>query len=764
SSRRVEGRGANPAATATGSPEAVHPERSEAASAAERSRGTPEAARSRGTDTWTEAPPPRTPAERAERRKRLATPLAELPRAHPATRAQFEERGRATVEQALEFFPKAYQDRTQVRRIAELRAGDTGIVHGTVRHVRVQRMRNGRPLLKVGLSDPSGALELVFFNPPPWRVRQFAAGDALLCSGKVTEGFGRSHQMSQPEVEKLQAGDSASFGRIVPIYAGPADYQHPALRKLVKRLVDEYAPLAVDDLPTEVRARRALLSRAEALRDAHFPPPGTDVACAAERATPGFRRLVFEELFFLQLALALRRRGVRTEPGIAFDASPARIARALGLLPFQLTGAQARALDEIARDMARPEPMNRLLQGDVGSGKTAVAFAAMMIAVESGHQAALMVPTEILAEQHARTLAGWLEGTGIEVALVAAAARGKGQRETRARVADGTARIAVGTHALLEQEVAFERLGLVVVDEQHRFGVLQRAKLISKGRRPDVLVMTATPIPRTLALAFYGDLDQSKIGELPPGRTPVATKIYGDSQRRAAYDVARRELEAGRQVYVVYPLVSESEKTDLADATSGAEELRRVFAGHEVGLLHGQLKAEEKQTVMDRFRTGALRVLVATTVIEVGVDVPNASVMIVEHAERFGLSQLHQLRGRVGRGAARSHCLLLAHFKRVGDEARERLHAMEESQDGFEIARVDLRIRGPGELLGTRQSGQKLFEIADLYRDEAILEEAREDAFALVDADPELSRPEHRAAAEALEGRWSERLSLAQVG
>jgi ATP-dependent DNA helicase RecG len=789
-----QGRGTS---TATGSLEAGHPERRSGASATERSRGMTGTATATGShaapppepfdsaasgryaqdtlrsaagearsrdDAWTEAPPPRTPEERAARRKRLATPLAELPRTHPATRAQLEERGRLTVEQGLEFFPKAYQDRTQVRRIVELRAGDEGIVHGTVGHVRVQRMRNGRPLLKVGLSDPSGALELVFFNPPPWRARQFAAGDALLCSGKVTEGFGRRFQMSQPEVEKLQAGDSASFGRIVPIYAGPADYQHPALRKLVKRLVDEYAPLAVDDLPPQVRARRGLLSRAEALRDAHFPGAGTDLVAAAERATPGFRRLVFEELFFLQLALALRRRGVRAEPGIAFDASPAAIARALELLPFRLTGAQSRALDEIARDMARPEPMNRLLQGDVGSGKTAVAFAAMMLAVRSGHQAAIMVPTELLAEQHARTLAGWLEGTGVEVALVAAAARGKGQKETRARVADGTARIAVGTHALLEQDVAFERLGLVVVDEQHRFGVLQRAKLISKGHRPDVLVMTATPIPRTLALAFYGDLDQSKIGELPPGRTPVATKVYGDSQRRAAYEVARRELEAGRQVYVVYPLVAESEKSDLADATSGAEELRRVFAGHEVGLLHGKLKADEKQAVMDRFRTGALRVLVATTVIEVGVDVPNASVMIVEHAERFGLSQLHQLRGRVGRGAARSHCLLIAHFKRVGDEARERLQAMAETQDGFEVARVDLRIRGPGELLGTRQSGQKLFEIADLYRDEAILEEAREDAFALVDADPELGQPEHRAAAEALEGRWAERLSLAQVG
>jgi ATP-dependent DNA helicase RecG len=651
-----------------------------------------------------------------------------------------------------------------VRRIADLRAGDEAIVLGTVAQVRTQRMRNGRPILKVTVRDGGSALELVFFNPPPWRLKGFAAGESLLASGKVTEGFGGRRQMSQPEVEKVHAGDSASFGRIVPVYAGPADYQHPALRKLMKRLVDELAPVAVDEIPPAIRARRGLLGRGEALRQAHFPPPGTDVLAAAERATPAFRRLIFEELFFLQLALALRRRGVRTEQGIAFDASPAAIARAVERLPFRLTRGQEAALAEIARDMARPEPMSRLLQGDVGSGKTAVAFAAIMLAVASGWQAALMVPTEILAEQHARNLSRWLEGSGIEVALVAASARGRSQREARAAVTEGRARIAVGTHALLEEDVGFEKLGLVVVDEQHRFGVLQRARLITKGRRPDVLVMTATPIPRTLALAFYGDLDQSKIDELPPGRTPVATKLFGDSQRKAAYEVARRELEAGRQVYVVYPLVEESEKSDLADATTGAGELARVFPGHPVGLLHGRMKPEEKQAVMDRFRAGDLRVLVATTVIEVGVDVPNATAMIVEHAERFGLSQLHQLRGRVGRGAAKSHCLLIAHFRRTGDEARQRLRAMEETQDGFEIARADLRIRGPGELVGTRQSGQKLLDVADLYRDEAILEEAREEAFALVEADPDLGREEHAAAREALRARWAERLSLAQVG
>jgi ATP-dependent DNA helicase RecG len=713
---------------------------------------------------WHEAPPPATAAERADRRRRLQTLLAALPRAHPAPRALLEERGRKTVEQALEFWPRAYQDRSRVHRIAELRPGAEGIVLATVAHVRTQRMRSGRPMLKVGLSDPTGALELVFFNPPPWRQKQFRAGESLLTWGKVTEGFGGRRQMTQPDVEKVHAGDSASFGRIVPVYPGPADHQHAALRKLMKRLADDVAPLVPDDLPPGIRAGRDLVTRARALREVHFPPPGTDVAAAAARATPAFRRLIYEELFFLQLALARRRRGMRAQSGIAFDGSPGAIARAVARLPFRPTGAQVRAIEEIAADMARPEPMNRLLQGDVGSGKTAVAFAAMMLAVGSGWQAALMVPTEILAEQHAATLAGWLEGSGVEVALVGASARGKAQRAARAAVADGRARIAVGTHALIEEDVAFEKLGLVVVDEQHRFGVMQRLALIAKGRRPDVLVLTATPIPRTLALAFYGDLDQSKIGELPPGRTPVTTKVYGDSQRKAAYELARRELDAGRQVYVVYPLVAESAKSDLADATSGAADLAKVFAGHTVGLLHGQLRADEKRQVMERFRSGELHVLVATTVIEVGVDVANATVMIVEHAERFGLSQLHQLRGRVGRGSGRSHCLLVAHFRRAGDDARERLDAVARTQDGFEVAREDLRIRGPGELLGTRQSGLAVLDVADLYRDEKILEEARADAFEVVERDPELVRPEHLPAAEALRLRWAERLSLAQVG
>ncbi len=701
--------------------------------------------------------------DRAEARRRLATPLSAIPGAHPAPRALLEERGRMHVEAALEFLPRTWQDRTRIRRVAELRTGEPGIAVVTVRNVRQSRMRSGKPMLKVATVDGEARLDLVFFNPAPWRQRQFVPGERILVSGEVSEGFGGLRQMAQPEVEKFGEGDSANFGRIVPVYPGPADHQHPALRKLMRRLVDEFAPLVPEELPAGVRGRRGLLGRGEALAQAHFPPPGTDLRAAEGRATAPFRRLAFEELFFLQLALVLRRRGIRREPGIAFDASAAARRASVDLVPFPFTGAQARAFGEIADDMGRPEPMNRLLQGDVGSGKTAVAFAAALLAARSGWQVALMAPTEILAAQHARTLGGWLRGSGIPLVRVGAQARGREQREAREALRSGRAAIAVGTHALLEEGVEFARLGLVVVDEQHRFGVMQRASLMAKGVRPDVLVMTATPIPRTLAMAFYGDLDQSKIDELPPGRNPVETRLLGASQRRKVLEALREELAAGRQAYVVYPLVAESEKVDLADATTGAEELRAALGSHAVDLVHGRMKAEEKEAVMARFRAGETGVLVSTTVIEVGVDVPNATLMVVEHAERFGLSQLHQLRGRVGRGTARSRCILVARGAGPGSDARERLSTMVRTQDGFEVARADLRIRGPGEMLGTRQAGQPVFEVADLYRDEAILDEAREEAVRVVAEDPDLSRPDDAPAAEAL-ARWASRLSLARVG
>jgi ATP-dependent DNA helicase RecG len=460
---------------------------------------------------------------------------------------------------------------------------------------------------------------------------------------------------------------------------------------------------------------------------------------------------------------------VKVEPGISFRATDESIQRIAGALPWPLTGAQRRAVDAIAQDMRKPEPMNRLLQGDVGSGKTAVALCAALLAVEDGYQAALMAPTEILAEQHLRSLRKLLaHRRDLHVELLTGSLGTRERAHAERLVRGGTARIVVGTHALVEEDTAFHKLGLAVIDEQHRFGVLTRARLMKKGARPDVLVMTATPIPRTLALTLYGDLDVSVLDELPPGRTPIATRVYRDAQRDRAYDVVRRELKAGRQAYVVLPLVEESEKlVDLKAATKERDRLAmEVFPDLPIGLVHGRQSAQERNEAMDRFVRGEDRILVATTVIEVGVDVPNATVMLVEHAERFGLSQLHQLRGRVGRGAAKSHCLLLTGTSGAewGPAARERLKVMEETTDGFRIAEADLELRGPGEFLGTRQSGMPEFAVAELARDQSILQEAREEAFALIGSDPDLRRPENAALRDAFHNRWRGRLSLARVG
>jgi len=479
--------------------------------------------------------------------------------------------------------------------------------------------------------------------------------------------------------------------------------------------------------------------------------------------------MAFEELFMVQLGLALRRRGVKVEPGIAFRATEASIERVVKSLPWPLTGAQGRAVQGIAQDMRKPEPMNRLLQGDVGSGKTAVALCAALLAVEDGYQVALMAPTEILAEQHTRSLRRLLrERREVHVELVTGSLGARERAHAERLVRGGAAHIVVGTHALAEEDTDFHKLGLAVIDEQHRFGVMTRARLMKKGARPDVLVMTATPIPRTLALTLYGDLDVSVLDELPPGRTPIATRVYRDEQRDRAYDVVRRELKAGRQAYVVLPLVEESEKlADLKAATKERDRLAvEVFPDLPIGLVHGRQSAQERNEAMDRFVRGEDRILVATTVIEVGVDVPNATVMLVEHAERFGLSQLHQLRGRVGRGAAKSHCLLLTGTSGAewGPAARERLKVMEDTTDGFRIAEADLELRGPGEFLGTRQSGMPDFAVAELTRDQAILQEAREEAFALVQSDPDLRKPENAALRDAFQNRWRGRLSLARVG
>ncbi|HYP53244.1 MAG TPA: ATP-dependent DNA helicase RecG, partial [Pyrinomonadaceae bacterium] len=519
-------------------------------------------------------------------------------------------------------------------------------------------------------------------------------------------------------------------GRRVPVYRKLGEFRTKRLREIMHAVLACLDDEAFEEtLPADLIARQQLIGRADALRRIHFPSDDAPLAEYESSRSPAHVRLIFEEFFWVALAIAIRRGERVKEPkGEVIEITDHVRERMFSVLPFRLTAAQERALTRILEDMQSDTPMNRLLQGDVGSGKTAVALLAMLASIENGYQAALMVPTEILAEQHARNLKRLLAPTSHRVELLTGSLRAAEKRKLHAAIADGEVQCCIGTHALIQEAVSFDKLGLVVIDEQHRFGVLQRAALRERGFNPDVLVMTATPIPRSLAMTVYGDLDVSVIDELPPGRTPVKTVVVGEDQRAGVYKGVEREVRLGRQAYIVYPLVEESEKMDLKDATRMYEHLRdRVFPHFSIGLVHGKMKPAEKDEVMRRFVSGETQILVATTVVEVGVDVPNASVMVVEHAERFGLSQLHQLRGRVGRGADQSFCVLLTADKQTA-VARERLGIMEETSDGFRIAEKDLEIRGPGEVMGTRQSGIPTFRVGNIVRDIQILEEARREA------------------------------------
>ena len=743
------------------------------------------------TSTSSRASPSRPPARRAAIAAAaqkagltpdpLLTPVDQLRGVGPAIRDKLRGKGLETVQDLLLNLPRRYEDRRKRRTVAEAPLGERSVIAGSVAWIDEVRARRGRRLEVRLRDDEGGYLMLLWFHYRPSLVQRLRTGARIVVSGEVRAGWrGGGKTMSHPDVEPLEPGggdalpfDPASddsFGRVVPVYTELEGVPARTYRRIARRAVDEYARHLADVLPRGVLERRELWPLAEAVREAHFPDRSAEVAAAAQRpAGEPHRRMAFEELFMVQLGLALRRRGVKVEPGIAFRATEEAIERIVKSLPWPLTRAQRRSVGAIAQDMRKPEPMNRLLQGDVGSGKTAVALCAALLAVEDGYQAALMAPTEILAEQHTRSLRRLLlHRRDVHVELVTGSLGARERAHAERLMRGGAAHIVVGTHALAEEDTDFHKLGLAVIDEQHRFGVMTRARLMKKGARPDVLVMTATPIPRTLALTLYGDLDVSVLDELPPGRTPIATRVYRDAQRDRAYDVVRRELKAGRQAYVVLPLVEESEKlADLKAATKERDRLAAdVFPDIPIGLVHGRQSAQERNDAMDRFLRGEDRILVATTVIEVGVDVPNATVMLVEHAERFGLSQLHQLRGRVGRGAAKSHCLLLTGTSGAewGPAARERLKVMEETTDGFRIAEVDLELRGPGEFLGTRQSGMPDFAVAELTRDQAILQEAREEAFALVQSDPDLRKPENAALRDAFQNRWRGRLSLARVG
>jgi len=700
-----------------------------------------------GTTTAAPAPPPGP-----------QTALGDLPGVGPQRAKLLAKLDLITIEDALvRHLPIRHEDRSQIIPLGRITVGEARTCAGTIAGMSPPPRGRGRMPLVVTIRDASGFLNCAWFNQP-YLARVLKRGQRLIVHGKV-QPYGRGPlQMLVKDYEIVEEGEDEPLhaGRLVPVYPLTEGLTQRPLRRLMKRLTDGWAGRIEDPLPEPVRAARGLVPLSQAIGAAHFPESEAEQAAAR-------RRLIFDDFFLLEVGLAIRRQREGRRRGLAMN-PPGGLARGLrASLPYTLTAAQERVWAEIRADMAEPYPMSRLLQGDVGSGKTVVAALAILTAIEAGYQAALMAPTEILAEQHLMTLGRLLEPLGARAVLLTSAVKGKARQEAAAAVASGEAGCVIGTHALVQGAIAFKRLGLAVIDEQHRFGVAHRATLRGKGESPDVLVMTATPIPRTLALTVYGDLDVSVLDELPPGRRPIVTVARGGSKRREIYDFLRAQIAEGRQVYVVCPLVEESEASDLRAATEMAERLQReVFADRRVGLLHGRLGFQDKERVMREFKDGSVDLLVSTTVIEVGIDVPNASVMLIEHAERFGLSQLHQLRGRVGRGPWKSYCILLASSS--SEDARRRIEAMTATNDGFRIAEVDLELRGPGDFFGTRQSGLPEFRVADLLRDGAMLEEARREAFALVQADPKLLAPEHRGLRASLLTRWRGKLDLAGIG
>jgi ATP-dependent DNA helicase RecG len=687
----------------------------------------------------------------------LTTPLQYVKGVGPHRAKQLERKGLVTVGDALFHLPLRHEDRTRFTPLRAIRPGEVVTCAGVVTGISPAPPGRRRQPLVILLRDESGYGTATVWGRP-WVARAVQRGQRMIVHGRGAR-YKDKITLQVQEWETVDAADDEPIhaGALVPVYSSTEGLPQQALRSLIWRLVEAHAPDIEETLPDPVRVRRRLVPLAEAVRGAHFP------AGEGERAA-AVRRLAFDDFLLLQLGLAILRSRTTRQRGVSMRPRGELLRRLRASLPFSLTAAQERVWDDIRRDMAAPYPMHRLLQGDVGSGKTVVAALAVCAAVEAGYQAAVMAPTEILAEQHLATFRRLLEPLGIGVTLLTSGLKGRERAARRAAIAAGEIGCVIGTHALVQEPVEFKRLGLAVVDEQHRFGVHQRARLKGKGERPDVLVMTATPIPRTLALTLYGDLDVSVLDELPPGRKPVRTDARTESRRRQIYDFLRAQIADGRQVYVVYPLVEESELVDLKAATDMAHHLQRdVFPDLTVGLLHGRLSSEDKDAIMQSFKAGAIQVLVATTVIEVGIDVPNASVMLIEHAERFGLSQLHQLRGRVGRGPWKSYCILLT-SGRLGEDAQRRVEAMVETNDGFKIAEVDLQLRGPGEFFGTRQSGLPEFRVADLLRDTAILEEARREAQAIIAEDAELRSPAHRGLREALLTRWRGKLDLASVG
>ena len=664
---------------------------------------------------------------------RLAAPVTSIPGIGSANAQKLAPLGIQTIGDLLYHFPRKYLDRSTVTPIGQAKTGQDVTVVGRVRDVESRTTRKRKNMLIITIFDGTGYLSGVWFNQEYHKDRLKEGVEASF-SGRVLYQYDRL-QMVNPAYDVLGTEGSGSAheaihtGRIIPVYPGTAGVTSAMLRRHVSRALEAYGDMA-DPLPASVMSKFGLMGTAEAIREIHFPEGAESLKKARYRA-------LFDEIFIMQVGLALKKKRRELESkGIAHAPPGELVSRFRQSLRFELTPAQERSWREIAGDMGRTVPMNRLLQGEVGSGKTVVAVLALLLSVENGYQGAIMAPTEVLAYQHENRIREMLDGLPVTVALMT----GGSEKDVRKAVAAGQVDIVIGTHALIQKEVSFERLGIVVIDEQHRFGVGQRVSLERKGASPHVLHMSATPIPRTLSLTLYGDLDVSVIDELPPGRKGVVTVVADKSQRKGAFAMLEKEVALGRQVFVICPLVEESDKLEARAAQEEAKRLSNVFPGYRTGLLHGQMKSEEKRGVMDRFQAGEIDILISTLVVEVGMDVPNATVMIIENADRFGLAQLHQLRGRIGRGSERAICVMFA--DPTTDEAKARMKAIQEYDDGFALAEKDLEIRGEGTLFGTRQSGLPDLKLARLSRNFDLIRKAREEAFRLVDADPALRRPE----------------------
>jgi len=672
-----------------------------------------------------------------------------------------------SIEDLLYFLPFRYEDRSQFKKISTLMPGEFATITAEVLASGVIYIGRRKRIFEVVFQDETGTTRAKWFRfNETYMLEKFKTGTKLIVSGKPTINKRSGLEIVHPDTEQVKGDNivSLEIGKIVPVYHITEGLHQKSIRNILRNVLEKYLPLVDEFIPEDILRRHKFLSRSEAFQQTHLPSCKDFTAKDLDTfKTPAQKRLIFEELFLIQIGLAFNKKYSRAiKTGTIFKTRGTLIKKFIKLLPFQLTAAQKKVLAEIMEDLEKDKIMNRLIQGDVGSGKTIVALIALLTAADNATQGAFMVPTEILAEQHYLNIRPYCEALGVNLALVTGTLKGKERKAIYQEIREGKIHIIVGTHSLVQKEIQFKNLGLAVVDEQHRFGVLQREAIGKKGKRPHLLIMTATPIPRSMALTLYGDMDVSFLDEFPPGRQPITTRVYYEKQQDKAYTVMESELKQGRQAFVVCPLIEESEEVDLKAAVTAFESIQEKFPQFSACLIHGKLKKEERQEIMWRFLKNEIQVLVATTVIEVGIDIPNATVMIIEHAERFGLAQLHQLRGRVGRGKHLSHCLLVAYLP-ISEEGKARLKAIQSSRDGFEIAEEDLKIRGPGDFMGTRQSGLPILKIANLIRDIKLLSLARKEAFSLIDCDPTLKDPANQPLKNAVHQIIGQYLPLMEI-